>query len=161
MRSDRFSVKLRSQNDRIYDYLESLGATGHSSEDVVAVHRAKDQARPVPRLSTATTTYRLAATTLQATHANSGQELRATLHFDLRTTIEQKSSSPVVLSLRRGSDSRESGRGMNRKFEIVRVTSAQADECCLGDRKKVPSTKGYLSKTSIGARQRTHDTLDH
>ena len=44
------------------------------------------------------------------------------------------------------------------KFQI---TSAQAVECCLGDRKNVPSTNGYLSKTSIGARQRTQDTLDH
>lgn len=40
-------------------------------------------------------------------------------------------------------------------------TSAQAGECCLGDKKNVPSTSGYLSKTSMAARQRTHVTRDH
>jgi len=40
-------------------------------------------------------------------------------------------------------------------------TSAQAGECCLGDKKNVPSTNGYLSKTSMAARQRTHVTRDH
>lgn len=61
--------------------LEPFGATGHGSEDVVAVHGPKDQTGPVPRLGAATATNGLSTAALETAHADRRQELRAT--FDL------------------------------------------------------------------------------
>lgn len=42
----------------------------------------------------------------------------------------------------------------------VWLTSIQLFACCLGLRKKVPSTRGYLSKTSICSSHKMHWTRD-
>lgn len=53
---------------------------------------------------------------------------------------------------------REHENAKNVRFSL---TSAHEAECCLGERKKVPSTSGYLSKTSIAERHSTQETRDH
>lgn len=51
-------------------HLESLGATGHGSEDIVAVHGSEDQAGTVPGLGAATAAHRLSAAAFQTAHAH-------------------------------------------------------------------------------------------
>lgn len=75
------SIESRSAGHEFGTYLESLAAAGHGSENIVAVHGTEDQAWAIPRLSTETAAYRLAAAALQTTHAHSWQKLCAT--FDL------------------------------------------------------------------------------
>lgn len=40
---------------------------------------------------------------------------------------------------------------LQKKLIEFRLTSMHPLECCFGDKKKVPSTKGYLSNTSMGS----------
>lgn len=45
-------------------------------------------------------------------------------------------------------------------FSSFQITSMQDFECCIGLRKNVPSTNGYLSKTSICSSHKMHCTLE-
>lgn len=66
--------------------LQTLSAARGGHEDVVRVHSAEDQRGAIPLLAAEPAANRtLRVVSLQAAHADAGQELRAAFHFHLRT----------------------------------------------------------------------------
>lgn len=137
-------------------------------KNIVGIHGAKDEGSSLPTLQ-AKLAPKLSVPAFQTSHAHCTEVLQTTVHFYLlyrnQTTGGRPFNHPstqleIVLHTVTGNFKSTN----NFSFSIcsfINLTCRQFLRCCLGDKKKVPSIRGYWSNISMMLWHKTHVTRDN